>query len=121
MIIKIEDLSERLKFYKSHLKHPRKRLEELSQRLDDFQERLILAFQTRFKHWQLELKTYQKTLQALSPLAVLERGYSISYLKDKSGQKQSLKNIQSVEVGMELETQLFKGVLKSKISEKLPS
>lgn len=112
---KSQSLQERLDFFKSHLKHPRRRLEELSQRCDELQDRLKLSFSSRLKHFHLEVKSLNKTLQALSPLAVLERGYSITYLLDSSGQKKTLKNSSKIKVGSEIETLLSQGKIKSKV------
>lgn len=115
LLYKIQAMRERLDFFKSHLKHPRRRLEELSQRLDELQDRLKLAFSTRLTQWQLELKSLQKTLQALSPLAVLERGYSITYLADGAGKKKALKRPDQAPPGAELETWLSQGKVLSKV------
>ncbi len=112
---KIESLQERLDFFKSHLKHPKKLLEELAQGLDEWQNRLELAFASRLRHWKLEVKTLKKTLQALSPLAVLERGYSITYYQDKSGRSIPLKRADSVLLNSEIETHLSRGILVSKV------
>jgi len=115
LLYKIQAMRERLDFFKSHLKHPRRRLEELSQRLDELQDRLKLAFSSRLRQRQLELKSLQKTLQALSPLAVLERGYSITYLADGSGKKKALKRPDQAPPGAELETWLSQGKVLSKV------
>lgn len=115
MTRKCEALQERLGFFKSHLKHPRRRLEELSQRCDELQERLRLCFNGRLRHWQLEVRSLHKTLQALSPLAVLERGYSITYEVDSSGKKKALKDPKKMKVGQEVETWLSGGKLLSKV------
>ena len=118
IISKIEELRERSDFFKSHLTHPRKRLEELFQRLDELQDRLQLAFVSRLRCLLLEVKTLKKTLQALSPLAVLERGYSITYYQDKSGRKYPLKKVDSVPLNSEIETRLAQGNLWSKVIRK---
>ncbi len=72
---------EKFHFYKSHLKHPRKILEESLQRVDELEERLILAWKRQWQHLHGSFVTFSQTLKALSPLAVLKRGYSITYLK----------------------------------------
>ncbi len=112
---KSQSLQDRLDFFKSHLKHPRRRLEELSQRCDELQDRLKLSFASRLKHLHLEVKSLNKTLLALSPLAVLERGYSITYLVDSSGKKKALKNPKEIKEGSEIETLLSQGKIVSKV------
>ncbi len=73
---------EKLRFYKSHLKHPQKILEESLQRVDESVERLAFAWKKEWEAFQAKVFALSQTLKALSPLAVLKRGYSITYLKE---------------------------------------
>jgi len=115
---KLGDLRNRLDFFKSHLRHPRRNLENFLQRVDEWQERLQLAFLSRQRHLKLEVQTLHKTLQALSPLSVLKRGYSITYSLDSSGVKRALKTNRGVSVGSEVETWLADGKLWSQVFNK---
>lgn len=112
---KIETLNDKLGFFKSHLKHPKQRLEEWGQRLDEWEERLSFAMLNRLKYWNSEAKSLQKTLQALSPLSVLERGYSITYYQDSSGQRQPIKDLEVLKMGLEIETRTAKGRVWSRV------
>ncbi len=62
------------------LQRPLTRVERDRQHLDHLRHRLFRAMQKRVE-WELRrLNNYQSHLQALSPLAVLRRGYSITYV-----------------------------------------
>ncbi len=77
MIQALEARRQNLKFCVSHLKHPRKLLEEWAQRLDG----LFTGLEARIQHLLKDRRGYflqlSGRLDALSPLAVLSRGYSI--------------------------------------------
>ena len=64
----------------------------------------------------LGLKQCSMVLQALNPLRVLERGYSITCHPAPNGQV--VTNAESVATGQELEIILAKGLLKVKITDK---
>jgi exodeoxyribonuclease VII large subunit len=102
------ELRDRLLFLKSHLKHPRRRLEELSQRVDDLEDRLILAMTNGLTLVKKELTMLGKTLRALSPLAILERGYSITYRKEiQEGQVQLIPVRQARQVALQSELEIW--------------
>jgi exodeoxyribonuclease VII large subunit len=61
-----------------HLRHPREVLKALQQRLDELSERAVHAVTSRIRFAQQRLRGGAERLQALSPLAVLQRGYSIA-------------------------------------------
>ena len=69
---------ERLAAQARHLRHPREVLKALQQRLDELSERAVHAVTSRIRFAQQQLRGGAERLQALSPLAVLERGYSIA-------------------------------------------
>ncbi|MFO1518220.1 MAG: exodeoxyribonuclease VII large subunit [bacterium] len=119
---KIEELKEKLLFFKSHLKHPRKRLDELLQRVDDLSDRLRLGLINRLARLKGDLAMLQKTLGALSPLAVLERGYSITYRKAAEGGQERLiplKDAAAVALQEELEIWLARGKLGALVTKRI--
>jgi exodeoxyribonuclease VII large subunit len=69
---------ERLAAQARHLRHPREVLKVLQQRLDDISERALRAISGRIRFARQRLQGGAERLQALSPLAVLQRGYSIA-------------------------------------------
>ena len=60
--------------------HPGRRVAELSQRLTQFCRRLALAGRASLRSHRQGVEVLAGRLQTLSPLAVLERGYSIARL-----------------------------------------
>jgi exodeoxyribonuclease VII large subunit len=69
---------ERLAAQARHLRHPREVLKVMQQRLDDVSERASRAISGRIRFAEQRLRGGAERLQALSPLAVLQRGYSIA-------------------------------------------
>lgn len=60
------------------LTRPRERIDELARRLDDIEQRLKRGLRLRQDQARQQLQSIAASLQALSPLAVLERGYSLT-------------------------------------------
>jgi exodeoxyribonuclease VII large subunit len=69
---------------RARLSSPRNRLAQQAQRLDEFEQRLGRAQLARLRIAQDRLRPLQRTLQAVSPLATLERGYAIVRKPDGS-------------------------------------
>lgn len=59
------------------LRHPRQRLQDLSQQLDNHEQRLNLAIRNYLQQQAARLNHLAVALDALSPLATLKRGYAI--------------------------------------------
>lgn len=57
--------------------HPASRLREQRQHVAQLQNRLALAVQTRIQSGRGEWQTLSRTLDAMSPLGILDRGYAI--------------------------------------------
>ncbi|MBU1087212.1 MAG: exodeoxyribonuclease VII large subunit [Candidatus Omnitrophica bacterium] len=117
------------------LRRPQVIVEQYQQNLDNLDKRLKIgilnvldAKNTRFKTLtNLEsgmsrlLKTKQSHLAQISarllnlnPLAILSRGYSVTYL---CSEKKALKSVQGLKKGDMLETKLDKGVIISQVEE----
>ena len=64
--------------------HPSHCLSLRTQSLGEIQHRLVLAMQHRLEHHQIRLHNNAGLLQAVSPLSVLARGYSIVQRQDGS-------------------------------------
>lgn len=73
---------ERLSAQARHLRDPRQVLKALQLRVDELSERGLRAVMTRLRLARQQLRGGAERLQALSPLAVLERGYSIARRAD---------------------------------------
>jgi exodeoxyribonuclease VII large subunit len=68
----------------SKLKNPKDRINDLRLRFDDWSERLISAAKNSIDRRKQKLDRMESTLRALSPLNVLDRGYSIAFLDGKA-------------------------------------
>lgn len=103
---KLADLSASAAF-----KQPRYLLDQFTERADE----LVRRLQGSFKSWlALKAQVFQNVtgrLNALNPLGILERGYSVTF--GPSGAV--LKNAGGVPVGAEITTRLHKGKLTSKV------
>jgi exodeoxyribonuclease VII large subunit len=69
---------EQLAAHARHLRHPREVLKMMQQRLDELSERALRAIGGRIRFAQQQLRGGAERLHALSPLAVLQRGYAIA-------------------------------------------
>ena len=91
------------------LKNPRDRINDLQLRFDDWTERLGHAARRCLEKREHAVKSLQGSLEALSPLRVLERGYAIAF--DKSGK--ALRHARQLPPGTHFELQLQDGTVKA--------
>lgn len=94
-------------------RHPGRQLALLRQRLDSLSERLPRAMQANLRQRRLQLGALAQTLQVVSPLATLGRGYSI--LLDDRGR--AIRDAGQVEVGQRLEARLGEGRLSVRVED----
>jgi exodeoxyribonuclease VII large subunit len=87
-------------------------IDQLRSRMDEVWERLILAQRNRQARGQAELSRLAGTLDALSPLKVLSRGYSIT-LDPRTGAV--IRSAEQVRSGDSVETRLETGRLISRV------
>ena len=127
----LDDASERLKTrLKAVVSHKREILEQLKgrpifaspkaiyedkkQKVGELADRLGRDVAYQIERRQERLKALNASLRALSPDAVLERGYSISYTKDGK----PLTDLDQVEVGSLLKTKVAHGIIVSEVKAK---
>jgi exodeoxyribonuclease VII large subunit len=112
----LEEIRGSLKFWISHLKHPKRRLEELSIHLDDLTTRLRLAMEHGLEDRGLRLFHLSKKLEVLSPLSILSRGYSIVRKLKPSGEEGAvLKDAKAASAGDLLSIRVMNGSLKAEV------
>lgn len=104
----LQDLQESYAF-----KQPQVLIQQFSQRMDEMLRQMQNYMKTGIKHRSQELGTLAGRLSALSPLAILERGYSISF--DETGEL--LKDAAKVKKGQTIKTRLKKGTLFSQVTK----
>ena len=81
--------------------------------LKSLEERLIINLKSKINDLKQQFSENIATLNALSPLATLERGYAIATFKSKA-----LLNTESIKIGDEIKIMLANGNLLSKVIEK---
>lgn len=86
---------------------PRDRLREQAQRCDELFLRLERAFRARMERRQALLGQFTGKLDALSPLKVLERGYSI--VRDPADGDSVIRSAARIQSGQELQITFYDG------------
>ena len=105
---------ERVRAGEERLKDPRRVLEILRQRVDELGERAIASTERRLRWARERLQATEGRLGALSPLAVLERGYSIARREDGA----VVRLADEVAVGDVLDLRLSRGSLRTRVESK---
>jgi exodeoxyribonuclease VII large subunit len=93
---------------------PAQALKNQGQRADQLQQRLQQAMQQRLKQRQQQLAEVSRTLNAVSPLATLDRGYAISFADDN---KTVLTDSKQLKSGDQIHTRLAKGGFSATVTE----
>lgn len=95
-------------------RHPFALVEEYAQRLDDVVRHLNKSLHLIIQKNNGRLNEKVASLNALNPLAILERGYSITY---KQGSSRSLDDPNAVKPGECIITKLLRGDVRSRVIE----
>lgn len=102
----------------SHILHtPLERFRNFQQALDELSERMVLNCKLLIQEAQRRLEMFRAQLNALSPDAVLERGYSIVM---KPAGKEIVRDAEQAKKGEALEVRLFKGRLEVDVTGSFP-
>jgi len=92
-------------------RHPEALLTERTQRADDLLDRLTTLMSHRLEILRERTQSAASRLEALSPLRVLKRGYSITY----SGEGKVLKSVQDLTLGETIRTRVLQGWITSQV------
>ena len=115
MDFRIQTLREFIQGFVKRLSDPRRKLRENQQRVDELSIDLMRRFQDRLRQCRDRLAQCAGRLNALSPLAVLDRGYSITHkLPDES----IVKDADSLQVGDRVRISFAKGKSICRVEEK---
>ena len=87
-------------------------MKEYEQRLDEIEEGMALRFRHYIELKEENFKLFSEKLGILSPVGILDRGYSISF---KLPDKNIIKNSKDVKKGDLIETRVSKGSFVSKV------
>lgn len=94
--------------------YPAERLHDWATRLDELEARMKMALKHRLDSAKHQLSGFATTLQALSPLAVLDRGYSLTR---KLPSQDVVRSAAEVQVGDQILTRLAQGEIVSVVTE----
>lgn len=94
--------------------HPSKQLIHVQQRLIALKQQIKQLMKTKLKQTQWQLTAQIQALQIVSPLATLERGYSIL----SNAQGEIIQNAEQTNRGQLLKARLNKGQLSVKVMDK---
>ncbi|HKM38303.1 MAG TPA: exodeoxyribonuclease VII large subunit [Thiopseudomonas sp.] len=99
-----------------NVQHPSEKLPVHQQHLTRLQQRLIRATQLRSQHAKQHLHSLLQTLHVVSPLATLDRGYSII----SSNDQHIIRSVQSVQPAQTLQARLADGYLTLRVEDITP-
>ncbi len=94
-------------------RHPERLFADEAQRLDQAMQKLVKGIEEQQKEKSRQLSLAAAKLQALSPLSVLVRGYSITQKRDRS----VVKSVNDVAQGEPIMTRLADGALISVVQQ----
>ncbi len=94
-------------------RHPERLFADEAQRLDQAMQKLVKGIEEQQKEKSRQLSLAAAKLQALSPLSVLVRGYSITQKRDRS----VVKSVNDVAPGEPIMTRLSDGALISVVQQ----
>ncbi|MFK7815422.1 MAG: exodeoxyribonuclease VII large subunit [Gammaproteobacteria bacterium] len=94
---------------------PRTRIREAKTKLIDLHRQMNRSIELKLEHKQQILHTLERTLDAVSPLGTLNRGYAIA---SKSSNGQILHDSKQINKGEKISIQLAQGSLSAKVEDK---
>jgi exodeoxyribonuclease VII large subunit len=104
-----------LKMIYRRLSDPKKKIQNLILKTDDYTARLIRNFERTIRQKRSLLRELSGRLHALSPAAILDRGYSITRtIPDKV----VVRDPKIVDIGQELEIRVAKGFIRCRVGKK---
>jgi len=119
VVQRMESARETLERLAKHraLAEPAQRLRRIAQDLDQWDERALLALTRRVEASRERMARVTSHLHAVSPLAVLSRGYSIT---QREGVREALRGVDGVAAGDRIVTRLATGSLVSEVLDIRP-
>ncbi|MDO8602685.1 MAG: exodeoxyribonuclease VII large subunit [Candidatus Omnitrophota bacterium] len=113
VIAKKSELSDRLDEIEKKIRDfPMDMVMEYEQRLDDIEDNMALRFSHYIELKEGDFRLLLEKLQILSPVGILDRGYSISF---RLPDRKIIKSAKDLKAGDFVETKVSKGSFKSRI------
>jgi len=113
----LQRAGERVASLEARLGDPGRTLQILRQRIDEIAERMARGMVQCYRWSRQRARAAEERLEALSPLAVLERGYSIVWSSDGK----VVRAAEQVEVGDALQVRLARGRLTVRVEARVSS
>jgi len=108
----LQNQSQKLDWLQKRLQHPGEKIKDQLKKIEFTKTQLQQAMQRFLKNCDISLKNAMRTLESVSPLGTLNRGYAIVF--QKSGKVvRSIKDVRSKE---ELKITLKDGNIETKVS-----
>jgi exodeoxyribonuclease VII large subunit len=104
----LQQQKQKLHWLYQRLRHPKQKLQEQAQQLDHLWQALVKAQQRYFTDKKHQYTHLAHTLNAVSPLATLDRGYAIVRKNNVI-----IRDIQQITCGDVITTQLKAGIIRS--------
>lgn len=98
--------------------HPLEQLREQSRRLDELAVRAVRAWRTRLAAAKQQVQSHAAHLDALSPLQVLERGFTLTF---PAGRRTPIKSAAELRVGDRVDTFFHEGRVSSEVVSVAPT
>lgn len=113
MSVLLKNLEQSLSQHKQRClqQHPQKQIAHCCERLNQLTQRYQKAIQTQLNFKQQQLSTKAQLLNAVNPLDILARGYSIAKKTDGD----ILRSSDQLDIGEEVHTRLAQGSFTSKV------
>ena len=108
LVEKLDDFEKRLRDYPLNI------VNEYAQRLDEIEKDLALRCRHYLELKEENFKLLAEKIEILSPLAILNRGYSVTF---KISDRSIIKEAASIKKGDMVETRLSRGSFKSKVHD----
>ncbi len=108
----LQNCRQLLQHARQRLQHPGQRLAQVAQRLDHLEQQLVSQLQLKLQRWQQTLSVLARALDAISPLATLQRGYAI--VQQQSGTV--VRSCQELAPQETIITRLIDGKVESQIT-----
>lgn len=101
-----------IQYLQQRLRHPAQILREKSQQIDFLEKQLLNAVHRIFQIGNAKLIELSRALDAISPLATLQRGYAIV---TKTGTTDVVEDIKKIKPNDKIDVKLHKGVLHCQV------
>lgn len=98
------------------MRFPFANIQELARRLDELESQADAAWQLRLRNAQQQVQALAGKLESLSPLAVLQRGYSVTTREDG----RVIEDVAELQIGERMFTRLPHGKVQSQVEHILP-